>query len=101
MVRLGSIVSITAVQPCCPLLLRFCCKTPKLLGAKFPAIRRSDPQPPIFVASVPFPRSPMSLWSRDEVPHIFARTSRLRPGEFLVTCAKRLLQQNPPISGLH
>jgi hypothetical protein len=36
----------------------------------------------------------MSLWSRDEVPHIFARTSRLRPGEFLVTCAKRLLQQN-------
>ena len=38
----------------------------------------------------------MSLWSRDEVPHIFARTSRLRPGEFLVTCAKRLLQQYLP-----
>jgi hypothetical protein len=30
----------------------------------------------------------------DEVPHIFARKSRLKPGKFLITSAKRLLQQN-------
>jgi hypothetical protein len=31
----------------------------------------------------------------DEVPHIFTRRSRLKPGEFLITSAKRLLQHNP------
>ena len=36
----------------------------------------------------------MSLSSGDEVPHIFTRKSRLRPKEFLITSAKRLLQQN-------
>jgi hypothetical protein len=36
----------------------------------------------------------MSISSGDEVPHIFTRKSRLRPGEFLITSAKRLLQQN-------
>jgi len=61
-------------------------------------LQNCSPQPPIFVASVPLPRSPVSFSSGDEVPHIFTRTSRLRPGEFLVTCAKRLLQQYPPTS---
>ena len=36
----------------------------------------------------------MSLSSGDEAPHIFTRKSRLKPGEFLITSAKRLLQQN-------
>jgi hypothetical protein len=36
----------------------------------------------------------MSLSSGDEVPHIFTRMSRLKPGEFLITSAKRLLQHN-------
>jgi hypothetical protein len=36
----------------------------------------------------------VSLSSGDEVPHIFTRKSRLQPGEFLITSAKRLLQHN-------
>ena len=36
----------------------------------------------------------MSLSSGDEVPRIFTRKSRLQPGEFLITSAKRLLQHN-------
>jgi hypothetical protein len=35
----------------------------------------------------------VSLSAGDEVPHIFTRKSRLQPGEFLITSAKRLLQQ--------
>ena len=35
----------------------------------------------------------MSLSPGDEVPHIFTRKSRVQPGEFLITSAKRLLQQ--------
>ena len=45
----------------------------------------------------------MSLSSGDEVPQIFTRKSRLQPGEFLITSAKRLLQQYLPtgdIAGL-
>jgi hypothetical protein len=40
----------------------------------------------------------VSLSSGDEAPHIFTRKSHLQPGEFLITSAKRLLQQNLPIS---
>src|SRR2546425_9339069 len=61
-----------------------------------PTKRRSDRRPPICVASITLPRSPVSLSSGDEVPHIFTRKSRLQPGEFLVTSAKRLLQQYLP-----
>src|SRR5215467_13426437 len=75
---------------------RYCCKSPKLHGDNFPAIRRSDRRAAIFIASVALARSLTSLSSGDEVPHIFTRTSRLQPGEFLVTCAKRLLQQYLP-----
>ncbi len=39
----------------------------------------------------------MSLSSGDEVPHIFTRKSRLRPGKFLITGAKRVLQQYLPL----
>jgi hypothetical protein len=38
----------------------------------------------------------VSLSSGDEVPHIFTRKSRLQPGEFLISSAKRLLQQYLP-----
>src|SRR5215510_10984921 len=72
---------------------RYCCKSPKLPGDNFPAVRRSDRRPPIYVVSITLPRSPVSLSSGDEVPHIFTRKSRLQPGEFLITSAKRLLQQ--------
>jgi|SRR6266540_4842972 hypothetical protein len=76
---------------------RYCCKSPKLPGDKFPATRRSQRRPPICVASITLPRSPVSLSSGDEVPRIFTRKSRLQPGEFLITSAKRLLQQYLPV----
>src|SRR5256886_11317567 len=72
---------------------RLCCKSPKLPGDKILAIRRTNRRPPIYAASVTLPSSPASSSSGNEVPHIFTRKSRLQPGEFLVTSAKRLLQQ--------
>jgi hypothetical protein len=77
-------------------LCRYCCKSPKLPGANFLAVKKSDRRPPIDVASITLRRSPVSLSSGDEVPHIFTRKSRLRPKEFLIASAKRLLQQNRP-----
>src|SRR5712672_2860079 len=74
-------------------LCRYCCKSPKLTGDNFPVVRRFDRRPPIYVVSITLPRSPVSLSSGDEVPHIFTRRSRLQPGDFLITSAKRLLQQ--------
>jgi hypothetical protein len=71
---------------------RYCCKSPKLPGDNFPAVRRFDRRPPIYVVSITLPRSPVSLSSGDEVPQIFTRKSRLQPEEFLITSAKRLLQ---------
>src|SRR5205085_11652611 len=73
-----------------------CCKSPKLPGDDFLAVRRSDRLPPTCVISITLSRSPVSLSSGDEVPHIFTRKSRLQPGEFLITSAKRLLQQYLP-----
>src|SRR2546426_4491588 len=72
---------------------RLCCKSPKLPGDKILAIRRTNRRPPIYAASVTLPSSPARSSSGNEVPHIFTRKSRLQPGEFLVTSAKRLLQQ--------
>jgi hypothetical protein len=60
---------------------RYCCKSPKLPGINFPAVKKSDLRPPIDVASITLPRSPVSLSSGDEVPHIFTGTSRLQPSE--------------------
>src|SRR6516162_6372916 len=79
-----------------PHLCRYCCKSPKLPGANFPAVKKSDRRPLICVPSIALPRSSASLASGDEVPHIFTRKSRLKPGKFLITSAKRLLQQNLP-----
>ena len=79
---------------------RLCCKSPKLPGDKILAIRRTNRRPPIYAASVTLPSSPASSSSGNEVPHIFTRKSRLQPGEFLVTSAKRLLQQYLPLPDL-
>jgi len=72
---------------------RYCCKSPKLVGDDFPAITQTNRRSPLCVVSITLPRSPVSLSSGDEVPHIFTRKSRLQPGEFLISSAKRLLQQ--------
>src|SRR5262249_4361362 len=83
-----------------PDVCRYCCKSPKLSGDNFPAIRRSERRAAIFIASVALARSLTSLSSGDEVPHIFTRKSRLQPGEFWITSAKRLLHQYLPIADL-
>src|ERR1700730_4638834 len=75
---------------------RYWCKSPKLPGANFLAVKKSDRRPPIDVAPITLPRPPARLSSGNEVPHIFARKSRLPPKEFLISSAKRLLQQNLP-----
>jgi hypothetical protein len=77
-------------------LCRYCCKSPKLPGANFSAVKKSDRRPPVDVASITLPRSPASLSSGDEVPYIFTRKSRVQPKEILIASAKRLLQQNLP-----
>src|SRR5262245_30809366 len=73
---------------------RYCCKSPKLPGANFPAVKKSDQRPPIDVASITLPGSPASFSSDDEVPHIFTWKSPVQPKEILIASAKRLLQQN-------
>jgi len=40
------------------------------------------------------PKSPVGLTREDQSPHVFTRKMRLQPAEFLITCAKRLLQHN-------
>jgi hypothetical protein len=39
---------------------RYCCKSPKLPGANFLAVKKSDRRPPIDVASITLPRSPVA-----------------------------------------
>src|SRR6516165_8720551 len=76
----------------------------QMAGANFPAVKKSDRRPVIRVPSIALPRSSASLSSCDEVPHIFTRKSRLKPGKFLITSAKGLLQQNrhqAAVSHLH
>jgi hypothetical protein len=55
-------------------------------------------QSPIRIAAIALPKSPVSLTRDDEVPRILAPKSRLRPAEFLITAAKRLLQHYRPIA---
>src|SRR5262245_49689827 len=85
---------------CCILIAigRYCCKSPKLPGANFPAVRKSDRRPPIDVASITLPWSPASFSSDNEVPHIFTWKSTVQPKEILIASAKRLLQQNRHIA---
>src|SRR5262249_4013026 len=81
-------------------MCRYCCKSPKSSDANFPAVKKSDRRPLIRVPSIALPGSSASLSLGDEVHHIFARKSRLKPEKFLITRAKRLLQQNLPIPDL-
>ena len=73
---------------------RFCCKTPKMPFDQFPANRPNEPQSPIDVASRPLPKSPVSSSLDNVVPQSIVRSPRVRPGKFVFSHAKRLLQQN-------
>jgi hypothetical protein len=44
------------------------------------------------------PKSPVSSSQNAVVPHINIRSPRLQPGKLLIDGAKRLLQQNLPLS---
>src|ERR1700733_5914628 len=78
-----------------------CCKTRKLQRQEFFAKTRSGRRSPIRIPSVAVPKSPVSLTREDQSPHVLTRKTRLQPAEFLITCAKRLLQHNPPRSDIH
>src|SRR6516162_11180949 len=77
-----------------PELADIVAKVPNCPALIFLLLKKSDRRPLIRVPSIALPRSSASLSLGDEVPHIFARKSRLKPGKFLITSAKRLLQQN-------
>src|SRR6516225_3033023 len=69
-------------------LCRYCCKSPKLPGANFLAVKKIRPTTGDSCALIAVPRSSASLSSGDEVPHIFTPKSRLKPGKFLIASAK-------------
>src|SRR6516225_8174321 len=71
---------------------RLCCKNRKSQGHEFFAKTRNGKQSPIRIDAIALSKSPVSLTLGDEVPHIFTRKPRLRPLEFLILGAKRLLQ---------
>src|SRR6516225_2532451 len=75
---------------------RYCCKSPKSLGANISAVKKLHRRPLIRVSSIALRGSSVNLSSGDEVPHIFTRKSRVQPKEILMTSAKGLLQQNLP-----
>src|ERR1700728_2812509 len=83
----------------CPESGGLCCKTRKLQRQEFFAKTRSGRRSPIRIPSVAVPKSPVSLTREDQSPHVFTRKTRLQPAEFLITCAKRLLQHNQGQSG--
>src|SRR3982074_677769 len=76
-----------------------CCKTPITLFDDYPARRANGPRSPIDVAVRPLPRSPVSSSLDNVVPQSIIRSPRVRPGEFVFSHAKRLLQQNQGNSG--
>src|SRR6516162_9243436 len=76
-----------------PELADIVAKVPNCPALIFLLLKKSDRRPLIRVPSIALPRSSASLTLGDEVPHIFARKSRLKPGKFLIISAKRLLQQ--------
>ena len=73
---------------------RLCCKSRKLQGHQFFAKTQNGKQSPIRIDAIALSKSPVSSTLGDEVPHIFTRKPRLRPLEFLILGAKRLLRHN-------
>src|SRR5262249_16889333 len=75
---------------------RLCCKSRKLQGQEFFAKTLTEKKSPIRIAPIALPKPPVSLARGDEAPHIFTRKPALRPLEFLIPRAIRLLQHNRP-----
>src|SRR3984893_12394929 len=81
-------------------LSRFCCKSLKTPGDKFPARRQNKPRSLIDVASGSLARSPVSLSPGDEVPHMFTRKPHPRLEEFAITCTKKTFATKSASCGL-
>jgi hypothetical protein len=75
---------------------RYCCKSRKSPGDNFTAKGPRDRRPSISVLSIALPRSPVSLRSGDEVPHILYTEVASTAQRILISSAKRLLQQYRP-----
>jgi len=68
---------------------RYCCKSPKLPGANFSAVKKPDRRPPVDMASITLPRSPASLSSSDEVPpHLYTKVACTAKRNFDRECKK-------------
>src|SRR6478672_6217279 len=63
---------------------------------QFPANRPNEPKSQSDIASRPLPKSPASSTQFDVVPQMIIRSSNVRPREFAIGDAKRLLQQYLP-----
>ena len=83
-----------------PLLLRFCCKSPKSLGTNFLVKKMRLVPSPINRSPSSLPKSPVSLPPENEVPQISFQKSHQQPRKILVCSGKGLLQQNRFDSGL-
>ena len=66
----------------------------KVAGSRIFRETRNGKQSPICLDAIALSKLPVSLTSGDEVHHIFTRKPRLRPLEFLIIGAIRLLQHN-------
>src|SRR6266436_3212878 len=71
-------------------------QAPKMPRDQFPGNRPNEPQSPNEVASRPLPKSPVSSSLDNVVPQMIIRSPRVRPGKFVFSDAKRLLQHNRP-----
>src|SRR5450759_1912651 len=60
---------------------------------QFPANRLDEPKSPSDMASRPLPKSPVSSSQYDVAPQMIIRSPNVRPGEFAIGDAKRVLQQ--------
>jgi len=65
---------------------------------QFPANRLNEPKSQSDIASRPLPKAPPSSSQYDVVPQMIIRSSNVRPREFAIGDAKRLLQQYLPVS---
>src|SRR5712691_8601082 len=61
---------------------------------QFPGNRPNKPQSPNDVASKPLPKTPANSSLDNVAPQMIVRLPRVRPGKFVFSEAKRLLQHN-------
>src|SRR6478672_11800668 len=67
---------------------------------QFPANRLNESKSQSDIASRPLPKAPASSTQYDVVPQMIIRSSNVRPREFAIGDAKRLLQQYLPIADM-